>query len=96
MKIKVNQDKQTVTIKGLSTLEFSVIEALLNHVRMGQEQWDGGASAVPFEFSRALEEAAEELSYLDLEEISVVAVPSEEVEGLSLIIDAPTIEVYVE
>ena len=96
MKIKVNQDKNTVSIKNLSTLEFSVIEALLNHVRMGQEQWDGGASKVPFEFSKAVEEAFDDLVALELEVVEVVAVPSEEHEDVTVMLSSPTIEVYVD
>ena len=96
MKIKVNKDKNTISLKGLSLLEFSVIEALLNHVRMGQEQWDGGASKVPFDFSMAVEEVFEDLVGLDLQSVSVAAVPSDEPENLTIIIEEPTIEVYVD
>ena len=96
MKIKVNKDKQTVSIKGLSTLEFSVIEALLNHVRLGQEAYDGGASKVPFDFSQAVEKAFEDLIDLDLEVVEIVAVPSEEVDNLALSIAQPTLELYVD
>jgi hypothetical protein len=96
MKIKVNEDKQTISIKGLSILEFSVIETLLNHVRMGQEKWDGGASAVPFAFSQAVEEAFDGLVSLELPVVELSAVPSEEIEDLTIVISSPTLEVYVD
>ena len=96
MKIKVNLSKETISLKGLTPLEFSVIEALLNHTRMGMEQYDGGASAVPFTFAHAVEDATEDLSTLDMPDVSVCAMPSDEIEGLSVLIDAPTLEVYVD
>lgn len=96
MKIKVNQAKETISIKGLTPLEFAVIESFMSHTRMGQEAYDGGASAVPFAFAQAIEEAADDLLELDIREVVLCAVPSEEVEGITIVLDAPTLEVYAD
>jgi hypothetical protein len=95
MKIKVNLSKETISIKGLTPLEFSVIEALLNHVRMGQD-YDGGASEVPFDFSIAIDEVAEDLSALNMPEVTVCAVPSEESNSISIMLCDPTLELHAE
>lgn len=96
MKIKVNPTKETISIKGLTALEFSVIEVFMNHTRLGQGLYDGGASDAAFAFAEAVEQAAAELSYFDMPEVMLVAVPSEEVDGVTLAIDSPTLEVYVD
>ena len=96
MKIKVNLSKETVSIKGLTPLEFSVIENLLSHVRLGQGAYDGGASDVAFDFAEALEGAALDLDALDMPEVTVSAVPSEEVDGVCIVIDGPTLEVFAD
>lgn len=96
MKIKVNQIRETVSIKGLTPFEFAVINELLNHVRLGQEDFDGGASKVPFDFSVACDAVLEELAELDLPNIAVIAVPSDENDSVSVVLDSPTIEVYAE
>ena len=95
MKIKVNLSKETISIKNLTPLEFSVIECLLSHVRLGQN-YDGGASEVPFDFSEAIDAVAEDLSALDMPEVTVCAVPSDESESVSIMIDGPTLEVFAE
>lgn len=96
MKIKVNLSKETVSIKGLTPLEFSVIESLLSHVRLGQGPHDGGASDVAFDFAEALEDSANDLDSLNMPDVSILAMPSEENEDLVVSIVSPTIEVYVD
>lgn len=95
MKIKVNTEKETISIKGLTPVEFSVIEALLSHVRMGQTE-DGGASEVPFTFFNEVERNADELEALDIPEVGLSATVSESDTGsVDATIPDPTLEVVV-
>jgi len=56
MKIKVNQEKQTVSLKGLTPVQFALIEQLLAHVRLGDGTY---ASEAAFEILTAIEECDE-------------------------------------
>lgn len=87
MKIKVNLDKETVSLKGLTPMQFSLIEQLLSHVRLG----DGTeASEAAFELLNAIE-AAEDLDFIEKIEISIGATTDGHVEGLDLWMDSPTL-----
>ena len=95
MKIKVNLDKDTVSIKGMTPLQFAVIETIMSHVRLGQSPYDGGASDAVYDFLNAVAEAQEQLDEMVLPEIDFCAAPSEEIEGTCVMLDSPTLEVYV-
>lgn len=93
MKIKVNLDNETVSIKGITPLEFGVFEALMSHVRMGA----GDASDTAFTFFEAVEKSADSLDVLDVPSVSVSAMESDGAhENISVTINEPTIEVYVD
>jgi hypothetical protein len=87
MKIKVNLEKETVSIKGLTPVQFGLIEALLSHVRLG----DGTeASEAAFEILSAIEDA-DDLDFFEHVEVSVGATTDGHVEGLDLYLDGPTL-----
>ena len=94
MKIKVNPNKETISIKGMTPMEFSVIETLLSHVRLGQSPYDNGASDAAYEFLAAVEAAAMDLDVLDMHDVSVSAGPGDEVDGTIVILEDPILEVY--
>jgi len=56
MKIKVNEEKQTASLKGLTVDQLSVIHTLLSHVQLGNGT---RASTAAFELLNAFEECEE-------------------------------------
>ena len=92
MKIKYNENKNTVSIKNMTSMQFAVLNKLMSHVRLGQGLYDGGASDAVFEFLEAIESMPEALN---LPDISLASTTSEKVEGVCIILEEPTLEVYV-
>ena len=89
MKVKVNQEKETVSIKGLTPMQFALIETLLLHVRLGDCT---EASEAAFEILMAIEQA-DNIDTIDKIDISVDATTNRQIEGLELYLDAPTLVV---
>lgn len=87
MKIKYNEDKDTYAVKGLTPYELAVINTLLSHVRLGQ----GEASEVAFDFTSEFDE----LDFNTFPSVTVIASPSEELDGVTVILDSPVLDVYV-
>ena len=87
MKIKVNLEKETVSIKGLTPAQFALIETLLSHVRLG----DGTeASEAAFDILNALD-ACEDLEFIEPIEMSLGATTDGHIEGVDLWLDSPTL-----
>ena len=87
MKIKYNEDKDTYTVKGLTTFELSVINTLLSHVRLGQ----GEASDVAFNFT----EAFDQLEFNTFPDVVVYANPAEELDTSTVLLESPVLDIYV-
>jgi len=87
MKIKVNLEKETISIKGLTPLQFSLIEALLSHVRLGDST---NASEAAFEILNAIEQA-EDLDFIEQVEIDIGATTDGQIDGLELWMTTPTL-----
>jgi hypothetical protein len=87
MKIKVNLEKETVSIKGLTPVQFALIETLLSHVRLGDYT---DASDAAFEILNAIEKE-EDLDFIEKVEISLGATTDGHVDGLDLWLDGPTL-----
>jgi hypothetical protein len=87
MKIKVNLENETVSIKGLTPVQFALIETLVSHVRLG----DGTeASDAAFKILKAIEQE-EDLDFIEKVEISLGATTDDLVECLELWLDGPTL-----
>lgn len=92
MKIKVNLDKETVSIKGLTPVQFSLIETLLAHVRLGD---DTEASDAAFEILQAID-ATEDLDFVERIDIGLGATTDGNFDGVVLWMDGPTLVVCEE
>jgi hypothetical protein len=86
MKIKVNVEKQTVSLKGLTPMQFGLIEQLLMQVCLGTGT---EASEAAFEVLEAIE-CCEELEFIEPTDIQIIAT-TEEAEGVTIEIDDPTL-----
>lgn len=87
MKIKVNEDTNTVSIKGLTSIQFGLIEALLSHVRLG----DGtAASEAAFEMLNAFEQC-EDLDDIDRVSIDIGATTDGNADDIELWLNSPTL-----
>jgi hypothetical protein len=88
MKINYNLDKDTFSIKNIEPHEFAVINALMSHVRLGIE---AAGSDVAFDFRDQVDSLE-----VGIPETTVLAEPSESNDNLTVIIQSPTLEVYVD
>lgn len=89
MKIKVNAEKQTVSLKGLTTLQFAVIEQLLLSVRLGDAT---AASDAAFEVLNAIERC-EALDTIDLPTVEVSATTNGDIDDCEVWMTSPTLVV---
>jgi hypothetical protein len=90
MKVKVNTEKQTISIKGLSIEHYSLIRQLLWQVRLGD---DTPASDAAYELIELFDGADEALELEPLD-VTIGATTSEEVDGLDLWIMDPMLVVH--
>jgi hypothetical protein len=97
MKIKYNSAKTTFSIKGITATEFAVINALMSHVRLGM--CDAG-SDIAFDFCEQVEglDLADDngCTELVLPEVTLIAEPMESYDNMTVILQDPTLEVYVD
>lgn len=90
MKIKFNSAKDTFSIKNLTPTEFAVINSFMSHVRLGM--CDTG-SDVAFDFVNQVEQLGMEAT---LPEVTLIAEPMESYDNMTIILQDPTLEVYVD
>lgn len=97
MKIKYNSAKATFSIKSITAIEFAVINALMSHVRLGIG--DTG-SEIAFNFCEQVDQLdlSDEngMTELVLEDVTVHAEPSDSDQFTTVILENPTLEVYVD
>lgn len=87
MKIKVKMEKQLVTIKNLTAMQFSLIESLVSHVRLGDAT---EASSAAFEILQAIGQC-EDLDFVETVEMEVGATTDGHTDGIEVWLDGPTL-----
>jgi hypothetical protein len=87
MEIKTNK-VGNFTIKDITAEQLTVLFRVMEHVRLGQ----GEASEAAFEFLQAVE--AHDDAYGAIDDLTVSATVSDDIEDLDLHITNPTLEVY--
>lgn len=90
MKIKTNLDNNTITLKGLTPVQFQLLHTLVSHVRLGDDGNEVREAAFEFLVDAAAQEHKLEIFYLP--EIKLHA--SHDTEEAYVEFADPTIELY--